>query len=69
MRVVVDRETCTGHGLCEDLLPEVFEVAPEGIVRILTGACDDGVRPLLEQAVRSCPTRSLSIEAEPGPDQ
>ena len=69
MRVLVNRETCTGHGLCEALLPELFEVTAEGIVRVLSDPADDGLRALAEEAVISCPTRSLSIAEISGPEQ
>jgi ferredoxin len=69
VRVLVNRETCTGNGLCEALLPELFEVAEEGIVRVLSDPADDDLRDLVDEAVISCPTRSLSIAGIRGPGQ
>ena len=34
MRVEVDLDRCTGHGICESIAEDVFEVADDGIVHI-----------------------------------
>jgi ferredoxin len=62
MRIVVDTEQCTGHGICESLAPDIFEVGEEGIVHLLTDDLPDQLRPTLESAVADCPTRSLRLE-------
>lgn len=62
MRIVIDTEQCTGHGICESLAPHVFEVGDEGIVHLLLDNPPEDLRPVLEQAVAECPTRSLSLE-------
>jgi ferredoxin len=33
MKAVVDKDLCTGCGLCEDTCPEVFEMKDEWIMR------------------------------------
>ncbi|WP_083254997.1 ferredoxin [Amycolatopsis orientalis] len=30
MKIIVDREKCTGLGICESLAPEVFEIDDDG---------------------------------------
>jgi ferredoxin len=62
MRIVIDTDQCTGHGICESLAPEVFEVGDEGIVHLLVDDLAEDLRPVLENAVAECPTRSLSLE-------
>jgi ferredoxin len=32
MRVEVDLEKCTGHGICESIADDVFEVQDDGLV-------------------------------------
>jgi len=34
MRVEVDLDKCTGHGICESIADDVFEVQDDGIVLI-----------------------------------
>lgn len=66
-KIAVDTERCTGHGICESLAPDVFEVGDEGIVHVLTDDLSADLRPLLESAVAECPTQALSL-TEPGPE-
>ncbi len=62
MKITVDTDRCTGHGVCESLLPEVFEVGDEGIVHLLTTDLTEAQRPDLESAVAECPTQALRLE-------
>jgi ferredoxin len=62
MRIVVDTDRCTGHGICESLAPDVFEVGDEGIVHVLTEDLAGELRPILESAVAECPTQALSLQ-------
>ena len=32
MRVEVDLDKCTGHGICESIADDVFEVQDDGVV-------------------------------------
>ena len=41
MRIIVDRDRCVGHGICESIVPEVFEVLDEGYVHIHEDAIGD----------------------------
>lgn len=60
MRVTISAD-CQGCGLCEATVPDVFEMTPDGVARVLV----DIVPPELEQAVREaaddCPTESIEI--------
>jgi len=60
-RVVVDRDLCQGHGVCESEAPEVFEVGKDRQVVVLDEAPGDGQRRAVELAVKYCPTHALSI--------
>jgi ferredoxin len=63
-RVVVDRDLCQGHGVCESEAPEVFSVSKKGDLTVLDETPPDSLRPKVEAAVRYCPTRALSIVEE-----
>jgi ferredoxin len=62
MRITIDTDKCTGHGVCESLAPEIFEVGDEGIVHLLTESLTENMRSSLEEAVAECPTQALSLE-------
>lgn len=62
MRIIVDRDRCVGHGICESIVPEVFEVLDEGYVHIHEDAIGDADEAALKDAVNCCPSAALSIE-------
>ena len=64
-RIVVDRDLCQGHGVCESEAPTVFSVAKDGALTVLREAPLDAERNAVELAVKFCPTHALSIVEEP----
>ena len=62
MRIVVNRATCAGLGLCEAIDPERFEVQADGKTHVLKGDLeDDEALEVAREAVSRCPSQSLSI--------
>ena len=61
MRAIVDKDTCTGCGLCTESCPEVFEM--EGDIAVVKV---DEIPPEVEeearQAVEECPVEAITIE-------
>ena len=64
MRVVVDRDLCQGHGVCESEAPGVFAVDKKGLLTVLQESPPEDFRDLLAKAVAYCPTSALSIEED-----
>ena len=64
MRVVVDRDLCQGHGVCESEAPDVFEVGKDHQVIVQEESPPADRRAELEDAVRFCPTHALSLVDE-----
>ena len=64
LRVVVDRDLCQGHGVCESEAPTVFSVSKKGELTIVDEAPPADLRAAVEQAVKFCPTHALSIEED-----
>jgi sterol 14alpha-demethylase len=64
-RIVVDRDLCQGHGVCESEAPALFEVSKDGVLTVLQEAPPDGDRRAADLAVRFCPTHALTIVEEP----
>lgn len=60
-RIEVDLDLCQGHAMCELEAPDYFRVPKRGSVEILEAEPPDDVRPDIERAVESCPTRALFI--------
>lgn len=61
MKVVVDWDLCEGHGQCEFAAPDIFTINDDGDLEVLDETPPQSQRGALEQAVRRCPTRALSI--------
>jgi ferredoxin len=61
MKVEVDLGKCTGHGICESIADDVFEVPDDGLLIIdhVRAASSDPNR--LQQAVIQCPATALRL--------
>ena len=61
MKAIVDEDTCTDCGLCEDACPEVFELGDEVArvkVDIVPAECEDSCR----EAAEGCPVDAITLE-------
>lgn len=61
MRVEVDLDRCTGHGICESIAEDVFEVADDGMVHIADDERPGSDRARMQQAVTQCPAAALRM--------
>ncbi|KWX64259.1 ferredoxin [Mycobacterium sp. NAZ190054] len=64
MRIGVDLTKCTGHGICESIAEEVFEVQDDGTVVIHDAERPESDRERMQQAVTQCPAAALFLAAE-----
>ena len=62
MRLHIDINRCIGSGACEDIRPDIFEVGDDGAVHLITDEFTEADRQDLQNAVRQCPTQTLSLE-------
>ncbi|MGE2733975.1 ferredoxin [Mycolicibacterium vaccae] len=61
MKVTVDLDKCTGHGVCETIADDVFEVLDEGTVRVHDPERPESDRERMQQAVTQCPVAALRL--------
>jgi ferredoxin len=61
MRVEVDLNKCTGHGVCESIADDVFEVQDDGSVLIGDADRPESDRERMQQAVTQCPAAALRL--------
>jgi sterol 14-demethylase len=61
LRIRVDRDLCQGHGVCMMEAPELFRVAKDGALTVLSETVSPDLRAKAEAAVRHCPTRALAL--------
>jgi len=62
MKVVVDFDKCNSNAVCQSVAPEVFEVREDNFLYILRENPSEALRSKVEAAVRSCPTKAISIQ-------
>jgi ferredoxin len=61
MRLDVDVDRCTGHGICESIADDVFEVQDDGTLVINHVRAASSDPDLLRQAVIQCPAAALRL--------
>ncbi|HZQ33413.1 MAG TPA: ferredoxin [Mycobacterium sp.] len=61
MRIEVDLSKCTGHGICESIAEDVFEVQDDGTVLIHGNERPESDRDRMQQAVTQCPSTALRV--------
>jgi ferredoxin len=61
MKLVVDRELCEGHGLCEEAAPSMLHLDDEGILIIDRDEVTADLQDAAAVAVRVCPVAALRI--------
>jgi ferredoxin len=62
MRVEVDLDKCTGHGICESIADDVFEVQDDGTVHIDENERPDSEHAGMRKAVTLCAASALGVE-------
>ena len=61
MRLTVNSDKCQGIGMCEERLPELFEIQRGGYAVLLQAEVPEGLEGEVRAAVARCPTGSLSL--------
>jgi ferredoxin len=61
MRIIVDRDKCSGLGICESVAPHFFEIAQDGIMVLKAEFVTEDRLEELREACDGCPTEALSL--------
>jgi ferredoxin len=64
MKIHIDSTTCTGHGRCYSLAPQLFDSDEFGHGVVLGGDVPDDLLDAARSAVENCPERAISLQAE-----
>jgi ferredoxin len=62
MRIVVDRDLCDGHGMCEAIAPAYFELDDDDLMTVLVESPPESERSTVHAAVQACPALALSLQ-------
>jgi ferredoxin len=61
MRIEVDPETCTGHGRCYTLAPDVFEADDDGYCATRSLDVPAGLEDPARLGATNCPERAITV--------
>jgi ferredoxin len=68
IRVIGNRETCSGFGTCLVAAESIFDLDDEGLVVVKQALVDDDQLSAVRQAAYDCPTDSISFTEDAAPD-
>ncbi|MFH1230627.1 MAG: ferredoxin [Planctomycetota bacterium] len=60
MTVTVDKELCSGCGLCTETCPDVFEMIDD-IAKVKVSTVPANAEPSCKEAAEGCPTEAIKI--------
>jgi ferredoxin len=60
--VIIDRETCIGCGMCEELDQKHFELSPDNKVQMKKAEVDEKDLAKVKDAEKNCPARSIHVK-------
>lgn len=63
-KIFVDWTLCRGHGLCADILPEVFQLGADGFPTVAQAKVPQYAEAKALRAVRRCPALALRLEED-----
>jgi ferredoxin len=61
MRINVDRDLCDGHGMCEAMAHEYFELDDDDEMHVLDETPPESDRAKVHAAVQACPALALTL--------
>lgn len=62
MKIVIDRERCTGHGRCYVLAPALFEADEDGFGQLTMTTVEASHHAAARLAMLNCPEQAITIE-------
>jgi ferredoxin len=61
MKITVDRGRCEGHGVCEEIAPEIYRLDDDGELEILHDEIPVALAAKARSGARLCPVAALSV--------
>ncbi|RYJ05867.1 MAG: ferredoxin [Actinomycetales bacterium] len=61
-KLILDRDRCSGLGICEAYAEHVFEIQADGSLQLLMTEIGDDDLADVRQACESCPAEALKLE-------
>ncbi|EME22621.1 ferredoxin [Rhodococcus triatomae] len=61
MRIIADLDRCEGHGLCEEVAPDMYELDENAMVVIVHPDVPESLERPAEAGARVCPVAALKV--------
>jgi len=61
MKVIIDKELCTGCELCVSSCPDIFEMDGD-VAKVIVDVVQPAAEECVHQAAEDCPTTAIKIE-------
>lgn len=61
MKARIDQDGCIACGLCVDICPSVFQMAPEGYAVVIVGEVPSGSEASAVDAEENCPVSVITV--------
>lgn len=61
MHIEADRDRCEGHGLCEEVAPQVYELDDDAVVVLRHEQVPPELERKAEAGARVCPVAALRV--------
>jgi ferredoxin len=62
MKAIVDKEKCTGCGLCEETCPDVFHLGDGEVAEVTVDEVPLDAEDCAREAAEGCPSEAITIE-------
>lgn len=61
MEISIDRDLCESNGICSGLLPEVFDLGDDDVLKVLQPNPPEELREQVQLAVVRCPRQAITL--------
>lgn len=62
MKATVDKESCSGCGLCAETCPDVFEMGDDDIAKVKVTPVPAAAEGTAKEAAEGCPSEAIKLE-------
>lgn len=62
LRIVIDRGSCCGYGVCAEICPELYKLDDAGLIVVDEEMVPAGLEEKAREGAESCPQAAIHLE-------